>query len=60
MVEQGMIALLIMLLLTVLVLYGRSVGTTLVKSVREVGIYLLVLLSIVGLAVLFFTTNINP
>ena len=54
-----MIALLIMLLLTVLVLCGRSVGTTLVKSVREVGIYLLVLLSIVGLAVLFFTTNIN-
>lgn len=59
MVDQGMIALLIMLLLTVLVLCGRSVGTTLVKSVREVGIYLLVLLSIVGLAVLFFTTNIN-
>lgn len=46
-------------LLVVIVLYGRSVGTTLVKSVREVGIYLLVLLCIVGLTVLFLAMNSN-
>lgn len=46
-------------LLAVLFLYGRSVATTLTKSVREAGIYLLVLLCIVGLAVLFLAMNSN-
>lgn len=54
------IALLLILLVAVLYLYGRSVSTALVKSAREMGIYLLVLLSLIALTVLFFSTNINP
>lgn len=54
------IALLLILLVAVLYLYGRSVSTTLVKSAREMGIYLLVLLSLAALVVLFLTTNITP
>lgn len=54
-----MAAVLILLLVAVTYLYGRSVSTTLVKSVREMGIYLLVLLSLIALAALYFT-NINP
>ncbi|MBL0128432.1 MAG: hypothetical protein IPP83_13480 [Flavobacteriales bacterium] len=46
-------------LLAVLYLYGRSVATTFTKSIRELGIYLLVLLSIIGLTVLFISTNSN-
>lgn len=55
-----MVLVLLILLGGVLYLYGRSVSTTLVKSAREMGIYLLVLLSLAALAALFLTTNINP
>lgn len=55
-----MIVLLLILLVAVLYLYGRSVSTTLLKSAREMGIYLLVLLSLIALTLLFFATNINP
>lgn len=53
------IALLLILLVAVHYLYGRSVITTLVKSVREMGIYILVLLSLIAITALFLT-NINP
>lgn len=55
-----MAAVLILLLIAVMILYGRSVSTTLVKSVREAGIYFLVLLSLIALTVLFFSTYTNP
>ena len=54
-----MAAVLILLLVAVMVLYGRSVATTLQKSVREAGIYLLVLLALIAIAALYFT-NVNP
>lgn len=53
-----MAAVLILLLVAVMVLYGRSVATTLQKSVREAGIYLLVLLALVAIVALYFT-NVN-
>lgn len=51
------IALLLILLFAVLYLYGRSVSNTLAKSAREMGIYMLVLLSLAALVVLFLTAN---
>ena len=53
-----MAAVLILLLVAVTYLYGRSVSTTFIKSARELGIYILVLLSLIALTVLFFSTNI--
>ncbi len=47
-----------MLLIGVLYLYGRSVTTTLTKSVREMGIYLLVVIAVIAIVVL--TLNLNP